>query len=94
MMTEFIVRHTLCLIVIFLIAKLTVEMVIRLFDSCPFPSLQKKLDRYPMCKDQPAQIDCRKDWCLFWRKGSCKNISPAITLNQDGTYRCWSYEEK
>ena len=70
------------------------KIYVNSFDACPFPNLQKKLDRHPMCEDQPAQIDCRKDWCLFWRKGNCKNISPAITLNQDSTHKCWSYEEK
>jgi len=46
-----------------------------------------------MCKDQPAQIDCRNDNCNFYRKGSCVNISPAITLNTNQTFVCWSFEQ-
>lgn len=51
-------------------------------------------NRYPMCKDQPAQIDCRNTSCVFHSNGSCQNVSPAITLNQDKTFVCWSKKEK
>lgn len=47
--------------------------------------------RYPMTSDQPAQIDCRMDSCIFYSgAGKCKNISPALTLNPDATFVCWS----
>lgn len=47
--------------------------------------------RYSMCKDQPAQIDCRVESCLFsCGGGQCSNISPAITLNPNGVAFCWS----
>jgi hypothetical protein len=46
--------------------------------------------RYPMCKDQPAQIDCRLTSCKHHKEGSCINISPAITLCETGTFYCWS----
>lgn len=48
--------------------------------------------RYPMCKDQPAQIDCRNADCVFCDKGQCNNPSPAITLNPSGSFVCWSKE--
>ena len=47
-------------------------------------------ERYPMCEDQPAQIDCRNTECLYHINGKCKNISPAITLVK-GSATCWSY---
>lgn len=47
--------------------------------------------RYEMCKDQPAQIDCRNTKCKFYKgAGYCSNVSPAITLNEDKTFVCWS----
>lgn len=46
--------------------------------------------RYPMCDDQPAQIDCRLETCVFHRDGTCTNISPAITLLPSGYFTCWS----
>jgi hypothetical protein len=47
--------------------------------------------RYPMCKDQPAQIDCRVDKCKYYTgAGACSNVSPAITLNANRTFVCWS----
>ena len=53
--------------------------------------MQDKGQRYPMCKDQPAQIDCRVTTCKYYvGAGYCTNISPAITLNQDKTFVCWS----
>ena len=53
----------------------------------------KVIDRYPMCKDQPAQIDCRRADCIYQNKGQCSNISPAITLNDKSTFVCWSYKD-
>lgn len=46
-----------------------------------------------MCKDQLAQIDCRKTNCIFHSNGRCNNISPAITLDPGNSGRCWSYKE-
>lgn len=47
--------------------------------------------RYPMCSDQPAQLDCRVETCKFYGEGGkCNNISPAITLNENQTFICWS----
>jgi hypothetical protein len=49
--------------------------------------------RHPMCEDQPAQIDCRVGSCFHHKAGTtCLNVSPAITLNPDGSYSCWSYQ--
>jgi len=46
-----------------------------------------------MCQDQPAQIDCRVEFCAFYSGGGqCSNVSPAITLNPGGGYVCWSEE--
>jgi len=48
--------------------------------------------RYPMCKDQPAQIDCRNTDCIYHWNGACINVSPAITL-KEGKVTCWSFEK-
>lgn len=61
------------------------------------PAVPKRLKRtdgrYPMSDDQPAQIDCRRIDCVFnGGAGQCTNVSPAITLNEDRTAVCWSYE--
>lgn len=50
-------------------------------------------ERYNMCKDQIAQIDCRKETCFHYDQGHCLNISPAITLNYDNKFTCWSFNE-
>ena len=48
-------------------------------------------NRYPMSNDQPCQIDCRVSSCKFNNgSGTCHNISPAITLNENGKFSCWS----
>lgn len=52
-----------------------------------------KEERYNMCKDQPAQIDCRREECAFHKNGACANVSPAITLC-DKTATCWSFEKE
>lgn len=49
---------------------------------------------YPMCEPQPVQLDCRKDGCVSHQGVSCINQSPAITLNEDDTWKCWSYKPK
>lgn len=46
-------------------------------------------ERYRMCEDQPAQIDCRVEECVFYKQGGCTNSSPALTLTVSG-YLCWS----
>jgi hypothetical protein len=53
------------------------------------------MKKYPMFKEQLAQIDCRFTKCKYYKgAGNCSNISPAITLNEDRTYVCWSKIEK
>ena len=55
----------------------------------------RKGNRYQMTNDQPAQIDCRREDCRYYEgAGKCVNVSPAITLNQDGAGRCWSHKER
>lgn len=52
-------------------------------------------NRYPMCKDQIAQIDCRVKDCNYnLGTGKCSNVSPAITLHDGGKFLCWSQEDK
>lgn len=47
--------------------------------------------RYTMTYIQPCQIDCRVTSCKFNNgAGKCDNISPAITLNENSTYVCWT----
>lgn len=46
-----------------------------------------------MCEDQPAQIDCRLGDCKYHKDAKCTNVSPAITLNPNGAFVCWSKEE-
>ena len=51
--------------------------------------------RYPMGADQPAQVDCRRADCAYYvGAGICSNVSPAITLAEDGAGRCWSYKQR
>ncbi len=54
------------------------------------PLRGKTPEHYPMCKDQPAQVDCRVEDCPFHLPGQCSNVSPAITLNPNHTYVCWT----
>lgn len=50
-----------------------------------------KEERYNMSNDQNAQIDCRITNCKFYKgSGTCSNISPALTLNENKTFVCWS----
>jgi len=56
---------------------------------------QQKEERYTMSNDQNAQIDCRITDCKFYKgSGTCSNISPALTLNENKSFVCWSKEEK
>ena len=56
---------------------------------------QIKKTKYPMCDPQPAQIDCRVQDCIFYRGGGvCYNVAPAITLNPDKTFVCWSHKNR
>lgn len=51
-------------------------------------------ERYPMSADQRAQIDCRQTSCIHYKgAGKCVNVSPAITLNENGRFVCWSESE-
>ena len=57
------------------------------------PFEKPKEERYPMCSNQDAQIDCRRTKCRFYKgAGTCSNVSPAITLNPDKSCVCWSEE--
>jgi hypothetical protein len=51
--------------------------------------------RHLMCKDQTARIDCKVASCFHYHysSGTCLNVSPLITLNKDGTFKCWSYDQ-
>jgi Lar family restriction alleviation protein len=61
--------------------------------SIPEPAKhQEPESRYPMCADQHAQVDCRRTKCRYHQPGKCTNVSPAITLGEDGAGRCWSYK--
>jgi len=56
---------------------------------------QPKEKRYRMSNDQNAQIDCRITYCKFYKSsGTCSNISPTLTLNENKSFVCWSKEEK
>lgn len=51
--------------------------------------------RYPMTYDQHCQIDCRVTSCKFYKgAGKCENVSPAITLNENGKFVCWSQADR
>jgi hypothetical protein len=68
------------------------------FDTCPFINHQQKIERYDMCEDQPAQIRCHSENCI-WNKDMmvCKNISPAIEMFSYGSselYGCHSFKQK
>ncbi len=50
-----------------------------------------KGEMYPMCEPQFAQIDCRVTNCKYYKgAGVCSNVAPAITINENGTFVCWS----
>ena len=51
-------------------------------------------EKYPMCEPQPAQIDCRIESCKYHINANCTNVAPAITLNPDGIFVCWSKQKK
>lgn len=51
--------------------------------------------RYPMTYDQPCQIDCMVTICKYYKgSGKCENVSPAITLNENGKFVCWSKSDR
>ncbi len=59
------------------------------------PVVSGSVYRYPMTYDQPCQIDCRVTSCKFYKGvGVCENISPAITLNENGRFVCWSKTDR
>jgi len=52
-------------------------------------------DNAPMCKQQFAQIDCRRSNCLYNESGGyCTSISPKITINDNGSVVCWTEMER
>ncbi len=56
---------------------------------------KNKKEMYPMCEPQFAQIDCRVTNCKYYKgAGVCSNIAPAITINENGTFVCWSKIKK
>lgn len=52
------------------------------------------IDKYPMGESQPAQVDCRIQKCRYHQPGLCTNPAPAITLNPNGQFTCWSKEDR
>lgn len=76
------------------------------FDTCPFTKRQQKIERYDMCEDQPAQIQCYNHYCIYHtpdKYGECTNQSPAIWLGgvsrswdkfRDGSWNCFSFKEQ
>ncbi len=59
------------------------------------PVVSGSVYRYPMTYDQPCQIDCRVTSCKFYKgAGVCENVSPAITLNENGKFVCWSKTDR
>lgn len=63
-------------------------------EVCPFPSKQQEIERYDMCEDQPAQINCTQLMCLWCDCYKCKNVSPAIQIKVFSPSVCLSYKEK
>jgi hypothetical protein len=49
---------------------------------------------YPMCKPQPVQLDCRKTDCIYHQNAGCTNPAPAVTLNENSTFICWTYKNE
>ena len=50
---------------------------------------------YPMTKDRKEiQLDCRKTACRYYDSGDCTCNAPAITLNQNKEFVCWSEKDK
>jgi len=79
------------------------HLVSRRYEVCPWPSRQQKIERYPIYKDQPAQITCHRNDCVFNNDCRCSNISPAIILYSeintwgkfnDYDWVCRSFKEK
>ena len=70
------------------------------YEVCPIPSNQQKIERYDMCEDQPAQIECWKNNCVWQDEIQyriCKNISPAIELHVGAIpdyWICRSFKQK
>jgi hypothetical protein len=50
---------------------------------------------YPMSISQSAQIDCRVSTCKYNKgRGVCDNVSPAISLNENGKFVCWTKDSE
>jgi hypothetical protein len=56
--------------------------------------MKKEAGLYPMGKSQPAQIDCRKTDCLYHQNAACHNPAPAVTLNENDKFVCWSFKKE
>ena len=69
-------------------------------DAEPTPEPAPEPERlYPMGKQQPAQIDCRREYCKYHMYGRCTNPAPAITLNGPPSMTnekgvCWSHKDR
>lgn len=75
-------------------AKTTLPLIDAYLDTGDKKKGNNKMIRYTMCQNQPAQIDCRNTKCESHdENGHCINISPAITLNPNGSFVCWSRKE-
>lgn len=80
---------------IYIIALIPLNYIINKLEytmgTVNFEEVQSLPERYPMTYDQPCQIDCRVASCKFNKgAGKCENVSPAITLNENGKFVCWS----
>ena len=61
----------------------------------PQTNVSGSVYRYPMTYDQHCQIDCRVTSCKFYKgAGVCENVSPSITLNENGKFVCWSQTDR
>lgn len=50
---------------------------------------------YRMCKPQPVQLDCVVTGCKYNAgAGHCNNPAPAIGVNDNGKFICWTKEMK
>lgn len=82
------------------IVNLFVDIVLRQREYEGTSILQPKDDEvleeiYPMTdKRKEIQMDCRNTDCQYYRSdGDCDNPAPAISLNPNKTYTCWSKKE-
>lgn len=55
--------------------------------------MRKDLEKR-MCDDQPIQLDCRVETCIFHANAQCNHKSPAISLNANESFICWSKRDR